>query len=388
MSQARAEVWALWQLPALPALHQRVAAAALHAAAAIDASDTLTVAVPERAELTAAVLYRLAEAKLFAGDPRAAEQALQAIGPATADDSPWRFAAGVRACRVALRRGQRELAQSALVTAAQTMPPNKPLIEVTATTLGSADHAWRSAVIELGIAIAELEIQHQFPDIAALDAVRALVALPTINEQRDQVFTMRQLLTAAAFGDGDGNAAAILLRANIKLAHAVTSVEDEVEARLALIGVLVEQGQPVHLAEATRHAQQARDASLEIMATRPELHIASLVAQAGVLERSGRRAGALDRCIEVAASAAKQGSVPGYVAAVGMMAEMYARSGDIASAFRTLAESSYALTQATGSAASPLFKPYLQRLEQQVGIQRLRQVAAEVHAANELLAIV
>ncbi len=387
MSDARAKVWHLWKLPALPALHHQVTAAAAQAAAALDASISTDVTSLERGELTAVVLYRLAEAKLFGGDPRAAEQALQAIGPATTDESPWRFAAGVRACRVALRRGQRELAQGALIRAAQTLPPRNPFDEVNAATLGSADHAWRCVVIELGIAIAELEIQQQYPDGAALDALRALLAAPTIHEQQDQVFTMRQLLTAAAFGDGDGNTAAILLRANIKLAHAVASVEDEVEARLALIGVLVEQGQPVHLAEATRHAQQARDAALTIMAMRPELHMASLVAQAGVFERSGRRAGALDRCIEVAAHAANHGDAMQYVAAVGMMAEMYARTGDIASAFRTLAESNHALSQATGSAAAPLFRPYLQRLQQQVGIERLRKVAADVQAANELLAI-
>ena len=102
----------------MPGLHHRITAAATQAVAALDPSSSTELVTSERAELTAAALYRLAEAKLVAGDLNAAEQALQAVGQTTTDASPWRFAAGVRACRVALRRGQRELAQSALITAA------------------------------------------------------------------------------------------------------------------------------------------------------------------------------------------------------------------------------------------------------------------------------
>ncbi len=384
MSTARDEVWKLWSLPALPALHGAIAAGAQAAAAAVDAAE---LSPQQRQELTAAVLFRLAEAKLFAGDPIAAEQALQAIGSATNNGSAWRYAAGIRACRVAMRRGQQELAQSALITAAQNMPAHQALVALNADLVGSDAHAWRCAVLELGIAIAEFEIQQSEPDRAALDALRALQTMPSLDEARDQLFTIRQLVTAAAFTDGDAATASTALRANVKLAHAVHSTADEIEARLALIGVLVEQGGAVNFAEAARHAQQARDAALAIAVERPELHMAALVAQAAVLERTGRRAGALDRCVEVATEAAKQGNAHQYVAAVGMMAEMYARSGDITSAFRTLAESNHALSQATGSATAHLFRPYMLRLQEQIGIERLRQVTADVAAANELLAI-
>ncbi len=385
MSTARDEVWKLWSLPALPALHGAIAASAQQAASAVDAAAELSPQL--RQEFTAAILFRLAEAKLFAGDPMAAEEVLQAIGSATPNESPWRYAAGVRACRVAMRRGQHELAQSALITAAQNMPTHQALAALTADMVGSDAHAWRCAVLELGIAIAEFEIQQTEPDRAALDALRALQTMPTLDAGRDQLFTIRQLLTAAAFTDGDANAASVALRANIKFAHAEHSPADEIEARLALIGVLVEQGGAVNLAEAARHAQQARDAALAIADARPELHMAALVAQAAVLERTGRRAGALDRCVEVATHAATQGNIHQYVAAVGMMAEMYTRSGDIASAFRTLAESNHALSEATGSSTVQLFRPFMQRLQEQAGIERLRKVTADVAAANELFAI-
>jgi hypothetical protein len=381
---ARAAVWQLWCTPSLPALHEQLLAAVAIAAAAVESDDSLSV--EDRNRFSAAVLYRLAEAKLLAGDPLAAEQALQLMSSHASDDDPWRFAAGVRACRVALRRGQRDLAQSTLVVAAQQMSEQHALVTLAMSMVGSESHAWRCAVIELGVAIGEVEVGNiDPPEPTAVDAVRALLASPVIDPRCDAVFTMRQLLTAFAFANGDASAASVNLRANVKFAHDMKSADDEIESRLALIGVLTELGEPVHLAEAVRHAQQARDAALAISQRRGDLYMATLVAQAAVLERTGRRAGALDRCIEVAQEASKRGDLAQYVTAVGVMSEMYARGGDIASAFRTLAEANAALSKAVGADTAAKFRPFMQRLVDRVGMARLRQVANDVAMANELL---
>ena len=90
--------------------------------------------------------------------------------------------------------------------------------------------------------------------------------------------------------------------------------------------------------------------------------------------------------LELARTAAADQDVTRYVASVGIMAELYARTGDVVSAFRTIVESHRALAQATGSDTTALFRPHLAALRDRVGAERLEQIAADVAKADDLAA--
>ena len=138
----------------------------------------------------------------------------------------------------------------------------------------------------------------------------------------------------------------------------------------------------IALEEAARTIQIARDRALEHGLD--ELHRASLIAQAGVLSAAGKTAGAIDRVLELARAAVAANDVAQYVAAVGIMAELYAKTGDHVSAFRTIAESHRALAEATHADPTALFRPLLGRLRDRIGPERLDKIAAEVAIANRL----
>jgi hypothetical protein len=66
------------------------------------------------------------------------------------------------------------------------------------------------------------------------------------------------------------------------------------------------------------------------------------------------------------------------------MAELYARSGDHVSAFRTIVEAHRALADATASDVGERFRPLLARLRDRIGADRLSAIARDVEHANRL----
>jgi hypothetical protein len=77
--------------------------------------------------------------------------------------------------------------------------------------------------------------------------------------------------------------------------------------------------------------------------------------------------GAFAHVLELARVAAASRQTSPYIAAVGILAELYARAGDSASAFRTIAEAHSALSEATESDSAPLFELLLARLRDRIG---------------------
>ena len=338
--------------------------------AAIDAAAPLLDRV-ENGELRARLLLRLSLVKMVEMDWEGADQALDAAAEHTTDHAK-KLLAAIRACRVAIRRGQRDLARSTLFAAAGKLPE-----------LDDGSPGWRDVAIEIALAIAEVAIHDDPPEPSGLDPLREVVGeLDADRRHQDSLFTGHQLIATYAMSVGDARAAAHALRTLVKLAAAAKSPADEVEARLALAGVLIDAGDPIGAEEAARVVQIARDRALEHGLT--ELHQASLIAQAGVLATAGKTAGALDRVLELARAAAAENNPQQFIAAVGIMAELYSRSGDHASAFRTIAESNHALSAATKTDTAPLFRPHLARLRDLVGEVRFAKIVADVDRANRL----
>jgi len=351
-----------------PILGNRMGAVRVTIDAAAQALDTV-----DAPELRARVMLRLAQLKMAENDYDAADRALEAVGRHVPDHAALRFLTGIRACRVALRRGPKQRAEAGqiLVTAATRVPQ-----------FDDGDPIWQRVSIELALAIAELAVHDDAPDEAAFAALRELVeAFADDRTQIDTVFLGRQLLATFALGRGELEAAARSLRAVLKLAHDVDSPADEIEARLTLAAVLVELG-GVGKDEAVRHIDKAK--AIATQHGLKSLEQASLLAQAGLLAESGKTAAALDRVLELARGAAADKDLPRYIAAVAIMAELYARRGDHVSAFRTIAEASHALSTATGQDAAHLFREPLARLRDRIGEARLGQIAEDVAKANQL----
>ena len=351
-----------------PILGNRLGPARVTLDAAAQALDSV-----EAPDLRARVMLRLAQLKMVENDYDAADQALEAVGRHVPDHAALRFLTGIRACRVALRRGPKQRAEAGqmLVSAATRVPQ-----------FDDGDPIWQRVSIELAIAIAEHAVHDETPAPEAFAALRELVeTFADDRAQIDTVFLGRQLLATFALGRGDLDGAARSLRAVLKLAHDVASPADEIEARLALAAVLAEQG-GVGKDEAVRHVDKSKELAKQHGLA--SLEQAALLAQAGLLADSGKTAAALDRVLELARGAAADQDLPRYIAAVAIMAELYARRGDHVSAFRTIAEASHALSTATGSDAAHLFREPLARLRDRIGETRLAQIAADVAKANQL----
>jgi tetratricopeptide (TPR) repeat protein len=346
-----------------PVLAHRVAAVR----ALIDEAAPLLEAAPA---LRARLLLRLASVKLAETDYEGADQALEAVGKHVPDDVPLRFLTGIRACRVGIRRGpaQRAEAERTLLAAATKLPE-----------LDDGNPTWRAATTEIALAIAELAVHDAEPAPTAFEPLAEL--LGEIGDL-DAKFVGHQLLATYALGNGDLPRAIKSLRAVLQIARDAASPADEVEARIALASALAATDEPISAEEAAKHVQVARDRALEHEL--PELHHAALIAQAGILSHAGKTAGALERVLELARAAAEKHDVHQYVAAVGIMAELYARTGDHVSAFRTIAESHRALADATGSDTAHLFRPLLARLRDRIGADRLDAIARDVDHANRL----
>ena len=321
--------------------------------------------------LRARLMLRLATLKLVETDLEGADQALVAAGRHAPDARALRFLAGARACRITLRRGNRVEAGAMLVETASALPALDDATEPT----------WREVTCEVILGIAEVALGDEPVAVDGFAPLVELVAELDADPRRVEVaFAGHQLLAAAALARGES--AAPHLRALVALARAHASPADEIEARVTLASVLAAAGEPIGLEEAARTVQIARDRALEHGLT--ALHRATLLAQAGVLAAHGKTAGALDRTLELARAAQRDGDVAGYVAAVGVMAELYARAGDHVSAFRTIVEANAALGAALGTNVGPLFREHLARLRERVGAERLDRIAADVDRANRL----
>jgi len=350
-----------------PLLAHRTAAvrAAIDTAAArLDAHDVDPT-------LRARLMLRLASLLIVETDFEGAEQALAAAARHAPDARALGFVAGARGCRIALRRGRRDEASSTLLANAARLPdlddPSEP--------------AWRDVTVEIILGIAEVELGADPVAAGGFAPLAQLVAeLEGSAHHVDAAFTGHQLLAAAAMSRGES--AVLHLRALVAIARAHASPADEIEARIALASALVATGDSIALEEATRTIQIARDRALE--QDLRALHRATILAQAGVLSHTGKTAGALDRALELARTAQAEGDVSGYVAVVGVMAELYARTGDHVSAFRTIVESHAALSAALGSDTTALFRAHLGRLRDRVGPLRLERIAADVARANQL----
>jgi len=343
--------------------------------AAIDAAAALLDRVPVPA-LRARVMLRLASVKLAEQDYEGADQALEAAGRHVPDNVELRFLAGVRACRVALRRGAepRRVARETLLAVAERLD-----------AFETTGPVWDAVTIEVALAIAELALHDEEPDPTAFEPIAAITTrFASDPDHVDVVFAGDQLVAAFAIQTADPERAAHALRNAVRSAKAVGSARDEIESRIALASILAAVGTPIALEEATRTAQLARERALEHQLA--DLAGATLIAQAGVLAANGKTATAIDRVLELAELAVANRDVRQYVAAVAIMAELYAKTGDYVSAFRTIAESHRALADATKSDSTEYFRPLLARLRDQIGPERLDKIAADVAKANELAA--
>ncbi len=128
--------------------------------------------------------------------------------------------------------------------------------------------------------------------------------------------------------------------------------------------------------------QIARDRALEHGLT--DLHVAALIGQAGLMSQRGKTAGALDRCIEVARLGADGGNLGRYVAAVGLMSQIYQNHGDFPSAYRTIAESYHALRAVQGDVVKPMFERLLEPLRDRMGRDRFAKMIDDVSRARRL----
>ena len=340
--------------------------------AAIREAGVALDAAPDR-ELEARVLLRLASLKLAELDWDGAEQALAAAGERVDRQGPWMYLSAIRSCRVAVRRGDRGAAVSTLTAAAGHVD------EV-------ADHAdprWRHAVAEIALGIAECAVHDEPGDPAPFDALRELTrelrATPGAawTTATDALFTGHQLLATDALGR-----AADHLREVVRIAKEHGSPADEIEARLARAAALSARGDLAGGEEAERVIQVARDRALEHGLE--DLHVGALIAQAGLMSMRGKTQGALDRCLEIARVGQAGGDLRRYVAAVGLMAQIYQNHGDFPSAYRTIAESYHALRTAQGDAVKPLFTPLLETLRDRIGPDRFRTLVDDVNRARQL----
>jgi|GEM_PF-2123467 len=351
-----------------PLLGHRVEAvrAALHAAgAAIDGQGDPT--------LEARLLLRLASVKMVELDWEAADQALSSAGDRLGREGALMFVVAARACRVALRRGDHEVAGATLRLAATHV----------AQIADPKDPTWRTALVELTLGVGEVAVNQEPGDPEPFDALRELVdELRRDEAWTDAVFTARQLIATDALARGDAPTAANTLRDVVKTAQEHGSPADEVEARLARAAALSGRGDLAGAEEADRVVQIARDRALEHGLT--DLHVAALIGQAGLMSQRGKTAGALDRCIEVAKIGVSGGNLGRYLAAVGLMSTIYQNHGDFPSAYRTIAESYHALREVQGETVKPMFTPLLDTLRDRMGGERFAKMIDDVSRARRL----
>ncbi|MEZ4404453.1 MAG: hypothetical protein R3B06_30820 [Kofleriaceae bacterium] len=338
----------------------------------VHAAAAAVEAAPDPA-LEARLMMRLAQIKLVELDWAAADATLTAAGERIGREGPLMFAIAARSCRVAIRRGEREVAGATLRAASRHL----------AELADPADEAWQRALAELTLGIAEEALHDEPGDPAPFDALRDLVdQLRHDPRWVDVVFTARQILATDALARGDATTAGHVLREVVREAHAYGSPADEVEGRIARAAALAARGDAAGVEEAERVVQIACDRALEHGLT--DLHVAALIGQAGLMSQRDRTAGALDRCIEIARIGAAGGNVGRYVAAVGLMSQIYQNHGDFPSAYRTIAESYHALKAVAGDEIRPMFERLIEALRERMGPPRFTKMIDDVSRARRL----
>lgn len=327
-------------------------------------------ALVETPALQGRILLRLAHVKLSEGDLEGVEQLVERARARLGDDTDRMLDAATLRARAAIRRKDFPAAEALLADASETVDDTEP-----------ATAAGRRAVAAHAIAWVELVFEQA--DYAT--AKERLEVLPSgmpgddEDEQAEIDFACRQLRAGAYLAFGDHPHACEALREAVAIAKRAGGIEDELETRIALAGALTERADPTALDEAERHVQITRDKAIE--AGLDSMHMAALVAQAGLLAKRGKTQAALDRTIEIAQSAAEKQDLPRYAGAVALMSQIYEQRGDLASAYRTFAEAHSALKAKMGDAATALFRPYLAALSERIGPETFREIAERVNKA-------
>jgi hypothetical protein len=336
----------------------------LHEAAAI--VDTLG-----KPALEGRVMLRLAYIKLVDADFEGAEQLATRARDRLADDTFRVLEANVVLARAAIRRHRFAEAEAMLVEHGDVAEPE------TLTPISAR------AGVMLALAWAELALEQH--DYTAAGERLALVAKATRSDPAlaEASFTCRQMLGLVDLATNKFTQACAVMREVVTLAKTYQSNADEIEMRLGLAGALGEKGDPVNLDEAEKHLQIARDLAREAGLDR--MYAASLIAQAGVMNRKGQTRAALDRCIEVAELAVAKQDLGKYGAAVGLMSQIYEQKGDLASAYRTFAEANASLRDVIGERAKEIIVPYMAAFADRIGRDKFAEIADQVNKAAHAL---
>lgn len=313
------------------------------------------------------VLLRLGCVKLTEGDLEGSEQLATRAHERLEDDPAHVLETGALFVRVLVRRKRFEDAASRLAALSNAQLADPDLLS-----------ARRASALML-LALAELSLEQQHWE----DADKHLEVLDDAVTGDDDLveyrFGCRQARAAVALALGQSDRAVQALRDVVAIAKGLDAAEDEVEARIALAGALVERGEHIGLEEAERHLQNSRDRALE--AGLDSLHTAALIGQAGLLAKRGKTKAALDRCIEIARVAGDKKDLARYALAVALMSQIYEQLGDLASAYRTFAEAHASLRESIGAQANDVIVPHITAFANRIGPERFREIAETVNKA-------
>lgn len=318
------------------------------------------------------VLLRLAHVKLSEADLEGVEQLAARAQERLAGDADRALEIGALVTRSLVRRKRFEEAANQLVVLGRQEPADP-------SPLGA-----RRASAQLLLALAELSLEQQEWEQAGKHLAVLDDAVSDDAELVEVRFSCLQGKAAVALALGDRERGIQALRKIVAIAKELDAAEDEIEARIALAGALVERGDPVGLEEAQKLLQVSRDRALE--ANLDSLYTAALIGQAGVLAKRGKTKAALDRCIEIAQRAAETQDLTRYALAVALMSNIYEQLGDLASAYRSFAEAHASLREKIGDAARDVIVPHIQAFAARIGAEKFREVAENVtkaaHARN------
>jgi len=315
-------------------------------------------------------LLRLAHVKLSEGDLEGVEQlagrASERLEPA--GDIDRLIEAGGLLARASIRRHHFAAAQARLAGLGDRLDEPQTL-------------AARRSVAGLALAWAELALEQQ--QAAEAESRLAVLAAGCADDTDDELievsFACQQARGAAALAVGDHARACHALRAAVGIAKRVGALEDELEARIALAGALVQRGDQVGREEATHHLQLTRDQAIEHELD--SMHMAALTGQAGLLAQNGQTQAALDRCLEIASVAVSKHDVFRYAAAVALMSQIYEQKEDLASAYRTFAEAHATLRDTLGDRATEIFRAHMSAFANRIGLEKFGEIAEQVNKA-------
>ena len=318
-------------------------------------------------------LLRLSHVKLAEGDLEGVEQLVVRARERLAGDADRTIEGDAMLARASIRRKNFTAAEQFLVAVSSRA-------DARADAEANTPVARRAAAVT-AFAWAELALEQQAWVGAA---ARLRIVDNVLAGGRDELleldFACHQARTLVALALDRVDEACATLRGAIAIAKAAGGLEDELETRVQLAGFLVQRGDPVAFDEAERHLQIARDGAID--AGLDTTHMSALVGQAGLLAQKGQTHAALDRCLEIARSAAAKQDLPRYGAAVALMSHIYEQKGDLASAYRTLAEANASLRDTVGDqAARDVIRPHVEAFADRVGPEKFRMIAESVNKA-------